>query len=545
MSKSQHIIVLTNYNLWYYEVEGDHASRKLQLELPVEDLLELNQFFSVSKPQPVRVLINIYEEEFFFADIPHVNSLDRKRIIERKLDQQFKNCELKRYVYQGRRNDGRKDDVVMLSGVRDADLLDQLLDYLFERKVPVEGVYSTQSMIRQYLQPIVANRDVLVMTEIDNGHSQRVAVRQSFYKGGHLKLSRVANIYVNNEETLRDDIQEELNSSRLYLLREHYIDDDAKLPVVFVHSTDYLSALSRMPNCMGEAFVLEHVSTAGLGEILNLSIDNEDVKFEDISAVGASKIKGSAYTMDKTRYYLKHRHLRNGLKWASAAAAILFCALSVNLFFAANKVNEEYKIRLAATENLQRQTVERREMVNTLEEDINQIQVAVDLVDDVERENIDIDQLFFQVGNAFGQYPKLMLTKLDWRESTTAVGKAKGDSGVDPAENYDYSYEEDEDEELEEDGYDGDSEKLITKSVTLTASPLEYGKNVRQMMKDVDGLVERLRESKNIVEVDVTKYPLNLDQDHVLRGRFAGSEYLSFSADSSFEMELVFSNEEG
>ena len=544
MSKAQHIIVLTNYNLWYYEVSGKSVARRLQLELPVSDLASLDKFFSVRKPPTVKVLINIYEEEFVFSDIPHVNSVDRKRIISRKLDQHFKSSDLRRSFFQGRRKDGRKDDELMLSAVRDAEVLDQLLDYLYLRKVPISGVYSTQSMIRNYLQPIIANRDVLVMTEIDNGNPQRVAVRQSFYKDGHLKLSRVANIYVANEQTLKDDIQEELNSSRLYLLREHYIGDRDALPVVFIHSTDYLSELSRKPNCMGDRFVLEHVSTVDLGEILGVKVDNDNVKFEDVSAAGASRLVLGAYSSEKTRFYHKHRLLNESLKYGAVAAALMFACLSLYLIFITNNINQESQLLAESTENLHRQTVERRETVNTLDEDINQIQVAVDLVDRVEKENLNVESMFLEIGEAFNQYSKLSIFELDWRQNQDRAIAASG--STEHSTDYDDEYDEEYDEYGDDYGDNVEEESTAQlQYITLRADPQKYGSNLRKMMEDIEGLVGALESSDHIVEVKIVKYPLNLDQEHMLRGRFANDEYQSFSADSTFDMELIIDNAAG
>lgn len=544
MSKMQKIIVLTNYSLWYYEVNGSHASRKLRQELPVSDLHMMDEFFAEKQSEQVKIILNIYEEEFVFANIPHVNRFDRTRIVKRKLEQQFKSSELRKYFFQERKADGRQDDVVMLSAVRNAEFLDQLLDYLFARKVPIEGIYSTITLMRLYLKPIIENRDVLVMTEIDNGSAQRVAVRQSFYKGGHLKLSRVANIYVANEKTLRDDIQEELESSRLYLIRERYIRDDEQLNVVFVHSTDYLSDLSRRPSCMGDAFLLEHVSTEGLIEMLGATVDAEEVKYEDISAVGAIQLHGGSYSSERTRYYHKHNKLRGYFKWASVAAMISFAAISLQLIFVTHSIGKGYEQRLESTNRLHGKVLERKQTINTLEEDIDQIQVAVDLVDNVETGNLDAHKLFLSVGSAFSRYPRLSIVELDWRGQ--GVDNQEADGSTSDVDEYD---EDDSDDYYDDSMDDSDAKSAVSKNetqvISLRAIPSQYGSNVRQMMRDIEGLVAELKSDKHIVEVNVVKYPLNLDQDQMLRGRFADSEYQSFSADSSFDMELIYDHTAG
>lgn len=544
MSKTQKVIVLTNYSLWYYEVNGSHASRKLRQELPVDDLHKMDQFFAEKTPPQVKIILNIYEEEFVFSNIPHVNRFDRNRIVKRKLEQQFKSSELRKYFFQDRKLDGRQDDVVMLSAVRNAEYLDQLLDYLFSRKVPIEGIYSTITLMRLYLKPIIANRDVLVMTEIDNGSTQRVAVRQSFYKDGHLKLSRVANIYVANEKTLRDDIQEELESSRLYLIREKYIRDDDKLNVVFIHSTDYLSDLSRRPSCMGDCFLLEHVSTEGLSEMLGATVDAEKIKYEDVSAVGAMQLHGGSYSSEKTRYYQKHNKLRGYFRWASVAAVLGFTALSLQLIFVTHSIGNGYEERLNATNRLHASVLERKQTINTLEEDIDQIQIAVDLVDNVEAGNVDAHNLFVSIGSAFSRYPRLSIVELDWRGREADDQSA--DRSASDADEYD---EDDSNDGYDDSGLDDDSELVVPKSetqiVSLRAMPSQYGSNVRQMMRDIESLVAELKSDNHIVEVKVVKYPLNLDQDQMLRGRFADSEYQSFSADSSFDMELIYDQAAG
>src|SRR5262245_8093656 len=66
---------------------------------------------------PVYVLVDLFEEEFRRDTIPHVFGPDRGAILARKKSRLFRDTPYFHYFLQGREEDGRRDDRVLMSAI--------------------------------------------------------------------------------------------------------------------------------------------------------------------------------------------------------------------------------------------------------------------------------------------------------------------------------------------------------------------------------------------------------------------------------------------
>lgn len=535
MFTKRKVIVLTSYYLHLYEVDGHHVVPEFKIDLNTSAKEDIRKAFEPYSGQSVRMLVNLYEEEFFFIDVPHCSPLERNKLMQRKLNQHFKGHEFTRAFYQGRKSSGRKDDAVLLSSLGECEKMRMVVDVLFDLQLAITGIYSVQSMCKSFLQPLMEGRDVLFMTEIDNGNPSRIAVRQSFYKEGILKLSRVANIYVNNEETLREDVESELETSRLFLIREHYIDGNSPLPVVFVHSTHYLRELSACPGEMGDHFILEHVSTPDLASMLGVAVDNstDDIKFEEISAVGSlTTLAGSHYNNKKTNYHHRHQLLAKCLDAASIlglAASLLFC---VSLLISGYQKESDAELKMLTAQSTAQQATDAKAKVDRFSDDITQIQHAVDFVQSVKLEKIPFENILNSLGRAVAGYPNITLARVELSShGELVVIEESADIAEEDSWDDEFNYED----ELVE-------VKETMSKVVVYGAPKEIGTDVRKIMMDVDRLAETLRKNASVKRVDIIEYPFNLEQSSELKGKVSNLGYETLSQNTDFKIEMVVDN---
>ncbi len=541
MLTKRKVVVLTSYYLHLYEVDNNHVTPEFKVDLTTSLKVDIEKAFEPYAGQSVRMLVNLYEEEFIFIDVPHCSPLERKKLMQRKLTQHFKGHEFTRAFYQGRKSSGRKDDAVLLSSLGECEKMRMVVDVLFDLELAITGIYSVQSMCKSFLQPLMEGRDVLFMTEIDNGNPSRIAVRQSFYKGGILKLSRVANIYVNNEATLREDVENELETSRLFLIREHYIDGNSPLPVVFVHSTHYLRELSSCPGEMGEHFILEHVSTPELAAMLDIELEGEteEVKFEEISAVGSlTTLAGSHYNNSKTHYHQRHSILSKCLDAASIlglAASLFFCA---GLLLSGYQKENDASLKMLSAQSTMQQAVNARDKVDRFSDDITQIQHAVDFVQSVKLEKIPFEDILNHLGRAIAGYPNIVLDRIELSSHSEAIAVADTSDEME-SDDADEGW----DEEFSYDDEVVEMQDALSK-VVVFARPDVIGTDVRRIMVDVDRLASTLRKSPDVVRVDIIEYPFNLEQSSELKGKVSNLGYETLSQNTDFKIEVIVSNEQ-
>lgn len=138
---------------------------------------------------PVRMLVDILEEDFRVENSPHLYGRDKAALHARLLNKYFRQYPHKSLRIQGRRQDKlRRDDIVLLSALTNPALFKPWIDILHELKIPLEGIYSLplvgETLIKELGTP---PRNMLVVSQQVPGN-----IRQSFYVEGKLKLSRLA-----------------------------------------------------------------------------------------------------------------------------------------------------------------------------------------------------------------------------------------------------------------------------------------------------------------------------------------------------------------
>ena len=190
---------------------------------------------------PHYVLLDVVEEDFHTETIPHVYGRDRMALLARKRQQQFRGSHYSNAWLQGREPDGRRDDRVLLSGLLNDELLDGWLNCLQRRKVPLAAVCSMAllcvSVVKRF-NPDVAH--VLLVTEEAGS-----GIRQSYYKNGELKFSRLTALQDYHEAELGPKIVAESRRTRQYLASLRLLGRDDQLNTLVLCHADNRERLQR------------------------------------------------------------------------------------------------------------------------------------------------------------------------------------------------------------------------------------------------------------------------------------------------------------
>lgn len=184
---------------------------------------------------PHYVLLDVVEEDFHTETIPHVYGRDRAALLARKRQQQFRGSHYSNAWLQGRESEGRRDDRVLLSGLLNDELLDGWLNCLQRRKVPLAAVCSMAllcvSVVKRFNPD--AEHVLLVSEEAGSG------IRQSYYKNGELKFSRLTALQDYDEAELAPKIVAESRRTRQYLASLRLLGrDDLLNTLVLCHASN-------------------------------------------------------------------------------------------------------------------------------------------------------------------------------------------------------------------------------------------------------------------------------------------------------------------
>ncbi len=524
MKNSERILLLTNYFAYGYTVQGKQVAMDLRVDLAENWIERFRDYIMIDAGKPTKIIANVLEEEIYFDNVPHLSGKDRKALLERKLDQHFRDSELRRYIVIGRDAEGRRDDKVMFASLGGCDEIHTLIDLLYSTETPIAGIYSAPHLCGNYLGPMVKRPAVLVMSEIDNGKPEQVAVRQSFFKDGKLRLTRVGQINVDNDETVIHDVEQELESSRHYLLREREINPDDQLEVIFVTSTEYLMNLAGDDNSMAEHFEFNHVSTGQLAALLGIATDNERPLFEDLIASHGNKpMPAGHYRSDRSSYFHKHDLLNRGIFHGGIAASVLLCAMSIYLFaerYAVQQDNAQTMRQIAMMDGSRGEPPLIDGMGKT--EDIFQVKDAMDLIDSVESAQVLPQHIYTLISDALASYPAMEISSVSWsfQEREVAANNSAIDEDLDPM-----FYEEDQ-----------VSEVLVAK---IKGRQVAYQDNVRQMVDDLNSFRAQLASQRQVMEVNVLAMPINVKPDAHLSGQVNRTSGSADTGEEKFELELV------
>lgn len=530
MSQRQRVVLLTNYFLYGYRLNDGQLRRDIVIELSDGRVDDLRDYLLEDPAMPTRILANVLEEEFIFENVPHSVGADKKHMLNRKLNQHFRQSDYKRVVIQGRQSEDRRDDEIMYSSVGGSQDLKDLIDLLYELEIPITGVYSAPQLFRRYLQPLLKRKNVLIFTEIDNGRHEKVAVRQSFYHDGKLKLTRVGTIDVDSEEHVHHDVEEALESSRRYLLRERMVEDVDKLEVVFVSATHYLETLSGYSDEAQRHFNFSHIGTSALASLLKLPTQAEH-GFEDLLAACEPALFTPAhYASKKSHYFERYRLFKKKVLGCAVAASLLMASSIVYMGFDSKKTHADLDLAGNQVSMIDSQLLSMgADDLDGHSQSVFQIKDAVDTVQKIEAKRTTIAHVLGIVSNSLRDFPAIDIVGISWEAEMREVASASSndDTGdfVDPA-------------------FEEDAEEASVLVATISARKVGSSETVRAMLDNINAFAATIRANEQVDDVVLTRLPVNIKPDEELTGQIVKDEQ-GVTKNDGFELELVLNHAKG
>ncbi|HEX5057184.1 MAG TPA: hypothetical protein VFX02_11895 [Gammaproteobacteria bacterium] len=239
--KLKHLLYFAGYRMIVLRWQANAFIGSAEFEPDEKGFAAFKSLLENEIEAPVRLLVDILEEDFRVETCPHVYGRDRAALHARLLNKYFRQYPHKLLRIQGRQEKGRRDDVVLLSALTNPALFKPWVDILHQLKIPLEGIYSLplvgEQLIRELGEP---PRNVLVISQQVPGN-----IRQSFYIEGKLKLSRLAPSS-DEPHSYYTALREETQRTVRYLENQNLITGSEPLEVFIVaplHEHAYLDEI--------------------------------------------------------------------------------------------------------------------------------------------------------------------------------------------------------------------------------------------------------------------------------------------------------------
>jgi len=232
---SQHFLYLTNTRLVSMITQGKRIAARREFAVSGTGASEFERHLGGLADVPAYLFTDLAEEDFRLDTIPHVGARDREAILARKLSQIFRNTPYRHAAMQGREPDGRRDDRVIYTAITNPEVLRPWVEAIERHRIPLGGIYSAavfSSVLLQELDLVFPHTLIVTFTPGQ-------AMRQTYFKDGEIKFSRLTPVDLEPGQTLGMMVAEETTRTWQYLDSLRHFGPDDRLEVcVLVHPTD-------------------------------------------------------------------------------------------------------------------------------------------------------------------------------------------------------------------------------------------------------------------------------------------------------------------
>ncbi|KQV59433.1 hypothetical protein [Duganella sp. Root336D2] len=360
---------------------------------------------------PALMLADLVEEDFQRHLLPHVAGRAGHAMRDRRLAQAWRDTPFRCAHVQGREDEGRRDDIVLLSALTNPAMLVPWLEALESQRIPLAALY-TPALLSADLLPEGARQEphLLLVTEHAGG------IRQTYFQYGKLRFSRLAQAAASPEQ--------EAERTRQFLVGAHMLKRDLPLQVLA------LLPLARIatPPAASIAPLLDWrvmpLAEAAARQRLAAS-DNPD---QLILGMAARTAPPSHYPLGVRQRYYSLWRARKSLYASSAVMAA--CCL---LWTGANMIG--YSLARSHTQALQRETHgfttayqgSMSSMPPAVDKTAN-MKAAVQIAQMVARQGPWPQAVMAVLSEALERSPQIRLTQLDWRANAPGVAPVTASS---------------------------------------------------------------------------------------------------------------------
>jgi hypothetical protein len=496
------ILLLAAEQAMLFIVKGRRLVHAYQFEANELGIAGFADYLRQAPPLRTMILLDVVEEEYRPDSVPHIGRKDRSAVLARKFARQFRGTPYCIALNQGRETEGRRDDRVLLTALIKPEILTPWLDELARYKTPLIGIYSMPILTQQLLpklNPTSANVLIISVQQVSG-------LRQTFFRDGHLKISRLAPMPRVGAGAYANYLLAELGKLRRYLNSLALAARDNPLAIYIVSHGELLKELEKhCQNSDTEQYYL--LDTAELVTQLGLAVSDASPYSDAIFAqLLLDAPPRSSYAQPiETRYYQLLR-----TKWALVASSFIMLLGSagwsaLRFIDAVNLKHQALDAQNKAAFYQERFELAHQGLPPTVV-DAPAIQIAVDAVRTLEQQRSTPSPLLKIIGTQLAALPGLVVDKIEWYAATDPNQQAPHRTTHEAST-------------IEV------SPKYSHYNIgVLYAHVAEFDGDYRTAIAKIDQLVISLKTSKDVHAVEVARYPLDVRPVASLAGNASGDK---------------------
>ncbi len=308
-------------------VAQEWSGRKLESSVyfePDDQGLDLfSSYLRSFRNEPVRLLVDLIEEEFRQIKIPLLRGSDRQAIVDRNFTKYFRTSEYRFAISQSVEKKTRKEEKLLMIGLTNQYLLEPWLRVIEETSTPLSGIISLPLLSENYMKQLPSEHKAVILV------SQQVPsnLRQSVFVDGKLVLSRLVPIASFYQGDYASDLLRDIESTQRYLISQRIVERSETITVHIVTNKRHFDKL--VMRCEKESYFDFQIHE------INQLLENEKIEIgdeQDFSSglycyLASKKLTINHYAKPGERRYFQH--YRTGMALRAVSIALLAVALGI------------------------------------------------------------------------------------------------------------------------------------------------------------------------------------------------------------------------
>ncbi len=401
-----HLLYLSSEQVWAYPWRQGRLGDAVRFS---NDRVGVDAFMDYLDAQPygpVYLLVDLIEEDFQRITLPHVTGRSGRRLLARRLLQQYRETPYRYVQVQGREAAGRQDDIALLSALTNPALVQPWIAALELLRTPLAGLYSTTLMSASLVRKLgLADQRLLLVTQ------QSAGLRQSYFLDGQLKFSRLT--LAVDRDGAPVDVARETAKTQQFLTSTRLIGRGEVLHTVIVAPHTTLDRLE--PQCQdGPETAYHFIDMDSAARRTGLAQAPALADALLLTLLGRER-PASQYALGAARRYFQLWRTRLALFGASAVlAAGTLVWLGVNLWRYVDASSATAAMYAEAKQYDGRYRAALSSMTPAIDKTAN-MKAAVTVAQLLVRQGPQPLPMMAQLSTALDKVPQIRLLQLDWK----------------------------------------------------------------------------------------------------------------------------------
>jgi hypothetical protein len=487
------------------EWSGHRLASSVYFEPDEQGLDLFSSYLRSFRNEPVRLLVDLIEEEFRQVKVPLLRGSDRQAILSRNFAKYFRTSEYRFAISQSVEKKTRKEEKLLLIGLTNQYLLDPWLKIISDTRTPLSGIISLPLLSEDFVKELQGEQRTIILV------SQQVPsnLRQSVFVDGKLVLSRLVPIASFYQGDYAADVLRDIESTQRYLISQRIVERSETVAVHILTNKRHLDKLAQ--RCEKESYFDFKIHE--INEILArekiIVPDEQDFSSALYCYLASKKQALNHYAKPSERRYFMHH--RAGL--VLRAASIVFIAIGFGMAMTSAVKGWLYQETVTET-NLIEQKYKAK--YNQLSENridsttsTTSMQHIVQTVDTIKQKYLrDPEEMMAMISQDVSIFPDIRVKRFDWFVSNFS-------DSIDPG---DVNWDKPRKRKGKVDKNLPKPKKGYFEIANVEAEFLNFDGNYRYALSAVDDLEKAMMESGKYYSVEITKRPLDIESDNQLSG---------------------------